>query len=59
VNAKIAQGWEGIGFRLYRDNIYLLSPASQDLEERRSVLRGQLAELGASWRNATVAPSQE
>ncbi|MFH8991417.1 hypothetical protein [Streptomyces sp. NPDC017940] len=29
VNAKIAQGWESLGFRLYRDNVYLLSPASQ------------------------------
>ncbi|WP_406108415.1 hypothetical protein OG698_37880 [Streptomyces sp. NBC_01003] len=53
VNTKIAQGWERIGFRLYRDNIYLVSPASQDLEEQRSVLRGRLAELGASWRTAT------
>ncbi|NUS85666.1 MAG: hypothetical protein HOY75_23790, partial [Streptomyces sp.] len=26
VNAKIAQGWESLGFRLYRDNVYLLSP---------------------------------
>ncbi|MFF7643006.1 hypothetical protein [Streptomyces canus] len=52
VNAKIDQGWENIGFRLYRDNIYLLSPASQDLEEQRGVLRGRLAELGASWRTA-------
>ncbi|WP_435217123.1 hypothetical protein [Streptomyces sp. bgisy034] len=59
VNAKIAQGWESIGYRLYRDNVYLLSPASQDLEEQRRVLRGQLAELGASWRRATAAPSQE
>ncbi|MFE1071222.1 hypothetical protein ACFW5W_08350 [Streptomyces sp. NPDC058783] len=50
VNAKITQGWERIGFRLYRDNVYLLSPASQDLEEQRGVLRGQLADLGASWR---------
>ena len=50
VNAKITHGWERIGFRLYRDNIYLLSPASQDLEEQRGVLRAQLAELGASWR---------
>ncbi|MCX4405915.1 MULTISPECIES: hypothetical protein [unclassified Streptomyces] len=50
MNAKIAQGWERIGFRLYRDNVYLLSPASQDLEDQRGVLRGQLAELGASWR---------
>ncbi|WP_329343745.1 hypothetical protein OG252_45500 [Streptomyces sp. NBC_01352] len=59
MNVKIARGWERIGFRLYRDNIYLLSPASQDLEEQRGVLRGHLAELGASWRNATVARSQE
>lgn len=52
VNAKIAQGWEQIGFRLYRDNVYLLSPASQDVEEQRSVLRGRLAALGASWGTA-------
>ncbi|MGP9017603.1 hypothetical protein ACT1U9_04230 [Streptomyces sp. BR1] len=50
VNAKIAQGWESLGFRPYRDNVYLLSPTSQDLEEQRSVLRGRLAALGASWR---------
>ncbi|MER5442587.1 hypothetical protein [Streptomyces sp. NPDC002790] len=53
VNAKIAQGWESLGFRLYRDNIYLLSPASQDLEEQRGALRGRLTELGASWRTGT------
>ncbi|MGI5457578.1 hypothetical protein ACQEWB_31300 [Streptomyces sp. CA-249302] len=50
VNAKIAQGWESLGFRLYRDNVYLLSPASPDLEEQRGTLRGRLADLGASWR---------
>lgn len=53
VNAKIARGWESLGFRLYRDNVYLLSPASQDLEEQRSNLRRRLAELGASWRAQT------
>ncbi|MFB8128619.1 hypothetical protein [Streptomyces mirabilis] len=58
VSAKITRGWERIGFRLYRDNVYLLSPASQDLEEQRGVLRRRLAELGASWRS-TTAPSQE
>ncbi|MFG2924266.1 hypothetical protein ACGFYA_22525 [Streptomyces sp. NPDC048305] len=50
VNAKIALGWESIGFRPYRDNVYLLSPASEDLEERRDAQRRHLAELGASWR---------
>ncbi|MCZ1006811.1 hypothetical protein [Streptomyces lydicus] len=54
VTAKIAQGWERIGFRLYRDNVYLLSPVSQDLEEQRGELRGRLVELGASWRAATA-----
>ncbi|WP_424885897.1 hypothetical protein [Streptomyces sp. SAI-126] len=54
VNTKIAHGWEAIGFRLYRDNIYLLSPSSQDLEEQRGVLRGRLVELGASWRCTDV-----
>ncbi|SED49668.1 hypothetical protein SAMN05428945_5733 [Streptomyces sp. 2224.1] len=53
VNAKIARGWERIEFRLYRDNVYLLSPASQDLEGQRGELLGRLVELGASWRSAT------
>ncbi|MFD4178874.1 hypothetical protein [Streptomyces anulatus] len=53
VNAKIVRGWESLGFRLYRDNVYLLSPTSPDLEQARGVLRGRLAELGASWRTGT------
>ncbi|MFJ1652649.1 hypothetical protein ACIOC2_14780 [Streptomyces sp. NPDC088337] len=53
VNARIAQGWERLGFRPYRDNVYLLSPASQDLEEQRGALRRHLADLGASWRTST------
>ncbi|MER5443329.1 hypothetical protein [Streptomyces sp. NPDC002790] len=53
VTAKIARGWESLGFRLYRDNVYLLSPASHDLEEQHGALRGRLAELGASWRTRT------
>ncbi|MFJ9085823.1 hypothetical protein ACIRL3_25715 [Streptomyces sp. NPDC102384] len=52
VSAKIARGWESLGFSLYRDNVYPLSPASQDLEEQRGLLRGRLAELGVSWRAA-------
>ncbi|MFI0119885.1 hypothetical protein [Streptomyces globisporus] len=50
LNAKSARGWESLGFRLYRDDVYLLSPTSPDLEQARGVLRGRLAELGASWR---------
>ncbi|MFC9131352.1 hypothetical protein ACFT4A_31550 [Streptomyces sp. NPDC057099] len=50
VNARIAQGWERLGFRPYRDNVYLLSPTSQDLEEQCGALRRHLADLGASWR---------
>ncbi|MEU3684259.1 hypothetical protein OIE75_28415 [Streptomyces sp. NBC_01723] len=50
VNAKIAQGWESLGFRPYRDNVFLLSPASQDLEEQRGALRQHLADLGGLWR---------
>lgn len=50
VNAKITHGWESVGFRHYRDNVYLLSPASREIEEQRGALRGRLAELGASWR---------
>lgn len=50
MNAKIAQGWESLGFRPYRDNVFLLSPASQDLEEQRGALRQHLADLGGLWR---------
>ncbi|WP_432112643.1 hypothetical protein [Streptomyces sp. S1] len=52
VNAKIARGWERIGFRPYQETVYLLSPASEELEEQRGAMRGRLAELGASWRLA-------
>lgn len=52
VNTQIARGWQSIGFRLYRDNIYLLSPASLELEERRGMLRMRLVELAAVWRLA-------
>ncbi|MFE0680580.1 hypothetical protein ACFW17_07220 [Streptomyces sp. NPDC058961] len=50
VTTKISKGWQHIGFRPYRDNVYLLSPASEDFEERRGALRRRLGELGASWR---------
>ncbi|MEV6535176.1 hypothetical protein AB0M86_37280 [Streptomyces sp. NPDC051639] len=53
VNARIAHGWERLGFRPHRDNVYLLSPASQDLEEQRGALRRHPADLGASWRTDT------
>ncbi|MER6206563.1 hypothetical protein [Streptomyces sp. NPDC001642] len=48
VNAQIRRGWERMGFRLYRDNVFLLSPTSQVLEEQRGVLRSQFADLGAA-----------
>ncbi|MEV0095092.1 hypothetical protein [Streptomyces sp. NPDC050738] len=47
---NVSQRWERIEFRLYRDNVYLLSPVSQDLEEQCDALRGRLAELSAIWR---------
>ncbi|MFG3384236.1 hypothetical protein [Streptomyces sp. NPDC047999] len=50
VNTKIARGWERVGFRLYQGTVYLLSPASLELEAQRQALRGQFAKLGASWR---------
>ncbi|MFE6461232.1 hypothetical protein ACFVP0_27710 [Streptomyces cinereoruber] len=59
VNAKIARGWERVGFSPYQETVYLLSPASEELEEQRGAMRGRLAELGASWRlaNARCASS--
>ncbi|MFJ4689239.1 hypothetical protein [Streptomyces sp. NPDC088789] len=54
VTAKIARGWEGIDFRQHRGNVYLLSPASSQLEEQRSAMRERLAELAISWRLAQV-----
>ncbi|MER7851410.1 hypothetical protein ABTZ98_02475 [Streptomyces bacillaris] len=53
VNAKITRGWENLGFRLFRDDAYLLSPTSPDLEQARGVLRGRLVELSAPWRTGT------
>ncbi|MFD3332176.1 hypothetical protein ACFWV1_05905 [Streptomyces sp. NPDC058700] len=50
VNAKIARGRERIGFRLYQGTVYLLSPASLELEEQRGAMRLRLAKLGAVWR---------
>ncbi|WP_220451080.1 hypothetical protein, partial [Streptomyces plicatus] len=32
------------------NTLYLLSPASQDLEEQRGALRQHLADLGGLWR---------
>ncbi|MFF1715551.1 hypothetical protein [Streptomyces sp. NPDC058268] len=52
VMTRIAHGWQRIGFQPYRDNVMLLSPASLLLEEQRSVLRQEFAELGAAWRVA-------
>ncbi|MEU6680964.1 hypothetical protein [Streptomyces sp. NPDC046925] len=57
VLAQIAKGWERVGFRHYEDNVYLLSPASELVEEQRSVLRREFAELGAAWR-ASAARGQ-
>ncbi|MFD5765388.1 hypothetical protein ACFWIN_06150 [Streptomyces sp. NPDC127049] len=50
VTTKIARGWELIGFRRYQGNVYLLSPASLELEEQRGAMRGRLADLGIVWR---------
>ncbi|MFI6421918.1 hypothetical protein ACIBG6_31480 [Streptomyces sp. NPDC050842] len=50
VNAKIARGGERIGFRSYTGTVYLLSPASLELEDQREAMRGRLSALGASWR---------
>ncbi|MFC8269497.1 hypothetical protein ACFUIZ_27835 [Streptomyces cinereoruber] len=50
VTTKIARGWELVGFRQYQGNVYLLSPASLELEEQRGATRGRLADLGFVWR---------
>ncbi|MGB8947027.1 MAG: hypothetical protein WCD21_43375 [Streptomyces sp.] len=50
VLAQIAKGWERVGFRHYEAGVYLLSPASELVEEQRTVLRREFAELGAAWR---------
>ncbi|MFE0055341.1 hypothetical protein [Streptomyces sp. NPDC059003] len=55
VTAKIARGWQRIGFLPYRDNVLVLSPTSLVLEEQRGRLRRRLVELGAAWSAATRA----
>ncbi|MFD9484685.1 hypothetical protein ACFWBX_11895 [Streptomyces sp. NPDC059991] len=49
MTAKIARGWERIGFLRYRDNVFVLSPTSLVLEEQRGQFRRRLVELGAAW----------
>ncbi|MFD4479467.1 hypothetical protein ACFWPU_25580 [Streptomyces sp. NPDC058471] len=49
VTARIARGWEEIGFLSYRDNVYVLSPTSLELEEQRARQRMRFTELGTSW----------
>ncbi len=48
VTAKIARGWEQLGFLPYRDNVFVLSSTSLVLEEQRGQLRQRLVELGAA-----------
>ncbi|MFF8657526.1 hypothetical protein [Streptomyces huasconensis] len=49
VTAKIARGWEQLGFLPYRGNVFVLSPTSLVLEEQRGQLRQRLVELAAAW----------
>lgn len=49
VTARITRGWEEIGFLSYRDNVYVLSPTSLELEEQRARQRMKFTELGTSW----------
>ncbi|MFD3907982.1 hypothetical protein HXS80_06350 [Streptomyces sp. CB04723] len=50
VARRIARRWEGLGFRPYRDAVFLLSPASLVLEEQREVPRARTAELSLAWK---------
>ncbi|WP_405928138.1 hypothetical protein OG554_05465 [Streptomyces griseus] len=50
VTERIARGWERLGFRLHKDNVYLLSPVSLVLEEQRDALRARTAELALAWK---------
>ncbi|MET8940467.1 hypothetical protein ABZX28_26195 [Streptomyces rubiginosohelvolus] len=58
VTRKIARGWESIGLRRHRDQVFLLSPTSLVLEEQRDVLRGTAAGLAASWKAADRLASE-
>lgn len=55
VTARIAAAWERVGFTLYRDNVYLLHPATVVPEERRTALRGEFRNLCTAWREAAWA----
>ncbi|MFE9407383.1 hypothetical protein ACFYN0_01060 [Streptomyces sp. NPDC006704] len=57
VTARIRTGWERVGFRHYRHDVYLVSSADEVLEQQRAVLRAELAELGAAWRKAATEDS--
>ncbi|MFE3182811.1 hypothetical protein ACFXKR_18350 [Streptomyces violascens] len=58
VAARVRAGWERVGFRPYKDNILLASPADEVLEEQRAVLRAEFAELGIAWRRASAEGSR-
>ncbi|MFJ2175956.1 hypothetical protein ACIOHE_24070 [Streptomyces sp. NPDC087851] len=57
VTTRIAAAWEKVGFAFFKDNVYLLDPATVLPEERRAVLRAEFQDLCAAWRMAhdTVA----
>lgn len=50
ITERIARGWERLGFRLHKDNVFLLSPVSLVLEEQRDALRARRAELDLAWK---------
>ncbi|MEU6350152.1 hypothetical protein ABZ896_12575 [Streptomyces sp. NPDC047072] len=54
VTAKIAAAWEKVGFTLFKDNVYLLSPATVVPEERRAALRTEFKSLCAAWRESAL-----
>ncbi|MFF0740557.1 hypothetical protein ACFYVL_09155 [Streptomyces sp. NPDC004111] len=52
VTRKITRGWEQLGFRHHQGDVYLLSPASLELEEQCDEQRRHLATLAVRWRAA-------
>ncbi|MFJ3182566.1 hypothetical protein ACIPJN_29825 [Streptomyces sp. NPDC086796] len=54
ITARIVAAWESVGFRLYRDNVYLMDPASVVPEEQLSVLRAASRRLAAEWRERSA-----
>jgi GNAT superfamily N-acetyltransferase len=59
VMARIAAAWGRVGFTLYRENIYLLVPATGVSEDCRTALRVEFQDLCLAWHEADAGSDEK